>query len=102
MVIMYPSTATEYTMAMAKRLPPEVVEFLLAHPDEVQHVRHRMVDMEERRTRPAREEAERKRRAALPLKPCAGGGYGCGTLTPGGYACDSCAQEQHDDPDAFK
>jgi hypothetical protein len=87
---------------MAKRLPSDVRQFLLDNPDEVQHVRYRMADAEERRTRPARIEAEKARRAALPLEPCRGNGYGCGRMTPGGYECDSCVQEFKDDPDAFK
>lgn len=86
---------------MPKRLPADVVAFL-QDPLELQRVRYRMMDVEERRTRPIREAAELKRRSKLPLEPCNGGGYGCGTLTPGGFACASCAQEQHDDPDAFK
>lgn len=83
-------------------LPPEVVQFLLNNPNELQRVLYRMQDVEEQRARPARIAAEIERRKALPLEPCRGNGYGCGTLTPGGYNCDSCAQELRDDPDAFK
>lgn len=84
------------------KLPDDILAFLLANPTEVQRVRCRMQEVEEILMKPSREAAERARRAALPLRPCTGGGYGCGTLTPGGYACESCAQEVHDDPDAFK
>jgi len=87
---------------VAQRLPADVRDFLLNHPEELQHVRYRMQDMEEKRTRPAREAAERERRAKLSPAPCTGFGYGCGTLTPGGFPCESCVQEFKDDPDAFK
>lgn len=88
---------------MASRLPKEVVQFLLDNPDELQHVRYRMADAEEKRTRPAREAAERERRASLPLKKCTALPYtNCQNMTPGGYICDDCAAEYREDPDAFK
>jgi hypothetical protein len=87
---------------MPKRLPKEVVQFLLDDPKELERVQFRMKDVEEQRTRPARIAAEIERRKALPLKPCPGNGYGCGRLTPGGYNCDACVQEYRDDPDAYK
>jgi len=86
-----------------RELPSDVLQFLLDHPDEVQHVRYRMKDMEERMMRPIREEEERKRRAALPLKKCTALPYtNCQNMTPGGYICDDCAAEYREDPDAFK
>lgn len=54
------------------------------------------------RARDAARKAEADRRAALPLAPCGGGGYGCGNLTPGGFACEDCKAEYRADPDAFK
>jgi len=84
------------------KLPKEVVQFLLDNPHELEHVKSRMIDAEERRTRPARIAAEKERRAKLPLAPCNGLGYKCSNLTPGGYTCESCLQEYRDDPDAFK
>ena len=88
---------------MVKRLPKDVVDFLLGDPKEVERVQSRMKDVEERRTRPMREAAERERIAKLPLKPCPGaGGYGCGRPTPGGYLCEGCIEEYRNDPDAFK
>jgi hypothetical protein len=84
-------------------LPADVYKFLLEHPEEVQHVRHRMADAEEKRTRPAREAAERERRAKLPLKQCPGLlGGDCTNMTPGGYICDDCNAEFASDPDAYK
>lgn len=87
---------------MPKRLPHDVVEFLLGDPKELERVQFRMKDVEELKARPARIAAEIARRAALPLEKCRGNGYGCGRLTPGGYECDSCVAEFRDDPDAFK
>lgn len=80
----------------------DVINFLLANPDEVERVRFRMMDLEEARMRPARIAAELERRKALPLGPCPGNGYGCGRMTPGGYNCESCVQDYKDDPDAYK
>jgi hypothetical protein len=88
---------------MPKRLPQDVVQFLQDNPDELQHVRYRMQDAEEKRTRPAREAAERERRAKLPLKQCPGLGYGaCSNMTHGGFICESCQAEFSSDPDAYK
>jgi hypothetical protein len=39
-----------------------------------------------------------KARASLPKSKCP---Y-CPTLTPGGFACESCKQDYRDDPDSFK
>jgi hypothetical protein len=37
-------------------------------------------------------------RGSLPKSKCS---Y-CSTLTPGGFACESCKQDYRDDPDSFK
>ena len=91
-------------MARKPQLPSDVLQFLLDHPDEVQHVRYRMQDMENKMLQPLRDEEERKRRAALPLKKCPGllGPNSCSNMTPGGYICDDCNAEFSSDPDAYK
>jgi hypothetical protein len=98
-----PRKEPRFKVARSRELPHDIVVFLLDNPYEVQHVRYRMADAEERRTRPAREQAERDRRAKLPLKRCPGLLNGdCSTLTPGGYLCGDCNGEFSSDPDAYK
>ncbi len=89
---------------MLKRLPSDVATFLRENPKELQTVRFRMQDLENERTRPRREQAERDRRAALPLSKCPGllGPSSCDNMTPGGFVCDDCNAEFSSDPDAYK
>lgn len=82
----------------------DVMIFLANDIKELTLVKHRMIDVENERTRPVREAEEAARIAALPMKPCRGllGKNECGNSTPGGFMCDDCNYEFSSDPDAYK
>ena len=83
---------------MVKRLPADVVEFLLDNPDEVKKLQDLMKAIESNAKWRA-EMAEKRRKA--PMVEC--GTYGCKKLKNAmDVFCDSCAAEYREDPDAFK
>ena len=83
---------------MPKRLPKEVVDYLLANPPEVERIQ-KTIEAIAANAKWRAEIAEK--RAKAPMVPC--GVYGCteprNEMDP---MCASCYQDYREDPDAFK
>ena len=83
---------------MAKRLPKEVVQYLLDNPPEVERIQ-KTIEAIAANAKWRAEIAEKYKNA--PMVPC--GTYGCTTLKNAmAVFCDDCAAEYREDPDAFK
>lgn len=83
---------------MPKRLPKEVVQYLLDNPPEVERIQKTIVAIAEN----AKWRAEMlAKRTAAPTVPC--GVYGCTEPKNAmDVMCASCLAEYKEDPDAFK
>ena len=83
---------------MSKRLPKEVVQYLLDNPPEVERIQ-KTIEAVAANAKWRAEIAEKYKNA--PMVPC--GVYGC-TEPKNAMAimCNSCLQDYKEDPDAFK
>lgn len=83
---------------MSKRLPKEVVQYLLDNPPEVERIQKTIIALAAHAK--WRAEIEEKRKNA-PMVPC--GTYGCTEpRNEMDVMCASCYQDYKEDPDAFK